>query len=175
MTFSYTDEQLNSLNQDFAVYSVNEEFSSRKRRKTHMINSGIKKSHKRLLIVLSLVAITAGGVFMFSMLGKSQEERRNREYEVSLVNALKNSYEGIEEIKISNPTYTNPPGDWSCKVDILFEDGEKIFYGIPHNLDDKENYNGRMTYGQRDFLNLRKGITTNTVTVTYSNKERGEQ
>ena len=112
---------------------------------------------------------------MFSMLGKSQEERRNREYEVSLVNALKNSYQGIEEIKISNPEYMNPPGDWSCKIDILFKDGEKIFYGIPHNLDEKQNYNGRMTYGQRDFLNLRKGITTNTVTVTYSNKERGKQ
>lgn len=93
-----------------------------------MSNSGIKKSHKRLLIVLSLAIITAVGIFMFSMLGKSQEERRNREYEVSLVNSLKNSYEGIEEIKISNPTYTNPPGDWSCKVDILFEDGEKIFF-----------------------------------------------
>ena len=74
---------------------------------------------------------------MFSMLGKSQEERRNREYEVSLVNALKNSYQGIEEIKnsyqgieeikISNPEYTNPPGDWSCKIDILFKDGEKSF------------------------------------------------
>ena len=140
-----------------------------------MSNSGIKKSHKRLLIVLSLAIITAVGIFMFSMLGKSQEERRNREYEVSLVNSLKNSYEGIEEIEISNPTYTNPPGDWSCKVDILFEDGKKIFYGIPHNLDEIENYNGRMTYGQRDFLNRRKGITTNTVTVTYSNKERGEQ
>ena len=140
-----------------------------------MNNSSNKKGHKRILIVLLLVAITAGGVSIFSMLGKSQEERRNREYEVSLVNALKNSYEGIEEIKISNPTYTNPPGDWSCKVDIMFEDGEKIFYGIPHHLDEIENYNGRMTYGQRDFLNLRKGITTNTVTVTYSNKERGEQ
>ena len=140
-----------------------------------MSNSGIKKSHKRLLIVLSLAIITAVGIFMFSMLGKSQEERRNREYEVSLVNSLKNSYEGIEEIEISNPTYTNPPGDWSCKVDILFEDGKKIFYGIPHNLDEIENYNGRMTYGQRDFLNRRKGITTNTVTVTYSNKERGER
>ena len=140
-----------------------------------MNNSSTKKNHKRLLIVLSLAIITAGGIFMFSMLGKSQEERRNREYEVSLVNALKNSYQGIEEIEITNPTYTNPPGDWSCKVDILFEDGEKIFYGIPHNLDDKETYNGRMTYGQRDFLNLRKGITTNTVRVTYSNKERGEQ
>lgn len=140
-----------------------------------MSNSGIKKSHKRLLIVLSIAIITAVGVFMFSMLGKSQEECRNREYEASLVNALKNSYQGIKEIKISNPTYTNPPGDWSCKVDILFEDGEKIFYGIPHNLDEIENYNGRMTYGQRDFLNRRKGITTNTVRVTYSNKERREQ
>jgi hypothetical protein len=124
---------------------------------------------------LSIAIITAVGVFMFSMLGKSQQERRNREYEASLVNALKNSYQGIKEIKISNPTYTNPPGDWSCKVDILFEDGEKIFYGIPHNLDEIENYNGRMTYGQRDFLNRRKGITTNTVRVTYSNKERREQ
>ncbi|ORO53345.1 hypothetical protein B7720_08145 [Streptococcus oralis subsp. oralis] len=140
-----------------------------------MNNSGIKKSHTRILIILLLATTTAGAIFMFSMFGKSQEERRNREYEVSLVNALKNSYEGIEEIKISNPTYTNSPGDWSCKVDILFEDGEKIFYGIPHNLDEIENYNGRMTYGQRDFLNRRKGITTNTVTVTYSNKERGEQ
>jgi len=56
-----------------------------------MNNSSNKKIHKRLLIALLLVAITAGGVFMFSMLGKSQEERRNREYEVSLVNALKNS------------------------------------------------------------------------------------
>ena len=140
-----------------------------------MNNSDIKKSYKKLLIFLSLAIITAVGVFIFSMLGKSQEERRNREYEVSLVNSLKNTYEGIEEIEISNPTYTNPPGDWSCKVDILFEDGKKIFYGIPHNLDEIENYNGRMTYGQLDFLNRRKGITTNTVTVTYSNKERGEQ
>ena len=57
-----------------------------------MNNSSNKKSHKRLLIVLLFAIITAGGIFMFSMLGKSQEERRNREYEVSLVNALKNSY-----------------------------------------------------------------------------------
>ena len=33
MTFNYTDSQLNNLNQDFANYIVNEEFSSRKRRK----------------------------------------------------------------------------------------------------------------------------------------------
>ena len=90
-----------------------------------MSKDRLRKSYKPLFIVFLLATITAGGVFMFRLLGKSQEERRNREYEVSLVNALKNSYEGIEEIKISNPTYTNPPGDWSCKVDILFEDGKK--------------------------------------------------
>ena len=56
-----------------------------------MNNSNTKKSHKRLLTVLSLVIFTAGSVFVFTMSRKSQEERRNREYEVSLVNALKNS------------------------------------------------------------------------------------
>ena len=74
-----------------------------------MSKDRLRKSYKPLFIVLLLATITTGGVFMFSMLGKSQEERRNREYEVSLVNALKNSYEGIEEIKISNPNYTTPP------------------------------------------------------------------
>ncbi|KJQ67343.1 hypothetical protein TZ89_00620 [Streptococcus oralis subsp. oralis] len=73
-----------------------------------MNNSSTKKSYKSLLIVLLVAFITAGGIFMFSMLGKSQEEHRNREYEVSLVNALKNSYEGIEEIKISNPRIHKP-------------------------------------------------------------------
>ena len=76
-----------------------------------MNNSSNKKSHKRLLIVLLLAIITVGGVFMFNMLGKSQEERRNREHEVSLVNALKNSYEGIEEVTITNPSYSSIPSD----------------------------------------------------------------
>lgn len=140
-----------------------------------MAKSGLTKGRKWLFIVLLLAIITAGGIFMFSMLGKSKEERRNREYEISLVSALKNSYEGIEEIKISNPNYTYPPGDWSCKIDIVFKDGEKISYGISHYLDEEKNYNGRMTYGQRDFLNQRKGMTTSTVVITYSNQERGEQ
>lgn len=95
-----------------------------------MNNSSNKKSHKKLLIVLSLAIITAGGIFMFSMLGKSQEERRNREYEVSLVNALKNSYEGIEEIKITNPDYTTPPGSWSCDVEIKFIDEKILNMGL---------------------------------------------
>lgn len=144
-----------------------------------MNNSGIKKSHKRLLIVLSLIIITAGGFFMFSMLGKSQEERRNREYEVSLVNELKNSYEGIEEIKITNPDYTTPPGSWSCDVEIKFKDERKIKYGIGYSLDTEEitdaslEWEGRIK--DRQFLNKNKGKTTSKIRVNYSDNDEGEQ
>ena len=34
MVFNHTDNQLNNLNQDFAIYIINEEFSSRKSRTT---------------------------------------------------------------------------------------------------------------------------------------------
>ena len=141
-----------------------------------MNNSGIKKSHKRLLIFLSIAIITAGGVFMFSMLGKSQEEHRNREYEVSLVNALKNSYEGIEEIKISNPNYTNPTGSWSCDVEIKFIDEKTLKYGINHHLSYKTNYGGRQeTNEDWQYLETHKGKTLKSVQITYSDYEQGEQ
>ena len=143
-----------------------------------MNNSSNKKSHKRLLIVLSFVIITAGGVFMFNMLGKSQEERRNREYEVSLVNALKNSYEGIEEVTITNPSYSSIPSDaWGADVKLKFFDGtskehvlafdinsNKIRIGV-YNKDDEEF---------QHFLNSRRGSTKSKVKVKYSNGSEGE-
>ena len=143
-----------------------------------MNNSSIKKSHKKLLIVLSIAIITVGGVFMFSMLGKSQEERRNREYEVSLVNALKNSYEGIEEITITNPSYSTIPSEaWGADVKLKFFDGtskehvlafdiksNKIRIGV-YNNDDEEF---------QHFLNSRRGSTKSKVKVQYSNGSKGE-
>ena len=101
-----------------------------------MSNSGIKKSHKWLLIVVSLAIITAGGVFMFSMLVKSQEEHQNREYEVSLVETLKDSYEGIEKISFSNANYTNPPGSWTCVVELFYNE-KSIKYKINYSKKDK--------------------------------------
>ena len=147
-----------------------------------MNNSSNKKIHKRLLIVFLLAIITAGGVFMFNMLEKSQEERRNREYEVSLVNALKNSYQGIEEIKISNPNYTNPPGSWSCDISVQFNDSQTITYGINHRLTYKENHDGLMKGNtneeidqQWSILQKHIGKTESTILVRYSNGETGEQ
>ena len=147
-----------------------------------MSKDRLRKSYKPLFIVFLLATITAGAIFMFTMLGKSQEERRNREYEVSLVNALKNSYQGIEEIKISNPEYTSPPGSWSCDVNILFSDKVKIKYRVGHSLNDVENYNGfvngktnKEINDQWEILNSHKGKTTSLVTIYYSDKEKGVQ
>ena len=141
--------------------------------------SSNKKRYIRLLIVLLLVAITAGAIFMFRLLGKSQEERRNREYEVSLVNALKNSYQGIEEIKISNPEYTSPPGSWSCDVEIKFKHEVKIKYGIGYSLDTEEITDTSLEWENRvkdrQFLNENKGKTASKIRVTYSNNDEGEQ
>ena len=142
-----------------------------------MNNSSIKKSHKRLLIALLLVAITAGSIFMFSMLGKSQEERRNREYEVSLVETLKGSYEGIEKIKFSNANYTNPPGSWTCVVELFFND-KSIKYKINYSKKDKrisdislERENRKK---ERDFLNSHLGKTNKLTNVIHSDGSEGE-
>jgi len=143
-----------------------------------MNNSSNKKIHKRLLTVLSLVIITAGSVFVFTMSGKSQEERRNREYEVSLVNALKNSYQGIEEIKISNPEYTSPPGSWSgADVKLKFFDGTSKEHVLAFDINSNKIRIG--VYNKNDeefqrFLNSRRGSTNSKVKVKYSNGSEGE-
>ena len=141
-----------------------------------MSKNRLRKSYKPLFIVLLLATIAVGGVFMFNMLGKSQEERRNREYEVSLVKALKNSYQGIEEIKIMNPDYTTPPGSWSCDVEIKFNDERTLSYEINHHLNYKTNYGGRQeTNEDWQYLETHKGKTLKSVQITYSDYEQGEQ
>ena len=142
-----------------------------------MNNSSTKKNHKRLLIVLSIAIITAGGVFMFSMLGKSQEERRNREYEVSLVETLKDSYEGIEEIRFSNANYTNPPESWTCVVELFFND-RSIKYKINYSKNDKRisdvSLERENRKEDRDFLNSHLGKTNKLTKVVYSDGSEGE-
>ena len=142
-----------------------------------MNNSSNKKIHKRLLIVLLLATIAVGGVFMFSMLGKSQEERRNREYEVSLVKTLKDSYEGIEEIRFSNANYTNPPGSWTCVVELYFNE-RSIKYKINYSKNDKRisdvSLERENRKEDREFLNNHLGKTSKLTKVIYSDGSGGE-
>ena len=147
-----------------------------------MSKNRLRKSYKPLFIVLLFVFITLGAIFMFRLLGKSQEERRNREYEVSLVNALKNSYERIKEIKIMDPYYNDKPGSWSCDISVEFNDSQTITYGINHRLTYKENHDGLMKGNtneeidqQWSILQKHIGKTESTILVRYSNGETGEQ
>ncbi len=49
---------------------------------------------------------------------------------------------GLREIKISNPEYTTPPGDWfRCRYSI-FSDSKNRIPCRPLSLNDVENYNG---------------------------------
>ena len=117
---------------------------------------------------------------MFSMLGKSKEERRNREYEVSLVNTLKNSYERIEEVYISVPSYASIPSDaWGTKVKIFFSDSKQLSYIIAFNKQNNEirsrDFQNSSRKDDNQYLINHRGITEKNVKVIYSNGETGEQ
>ena len=142
-----------------------------------MSKNRLRKSYKPLFIVLLLATVTTGGVFMFSMLGKSQEERRNREYEVSLVETLKDSYEGIEEIRFSNANYTNPPGSWTCVVELYFNE-RSIKYKINYSKKDKRisdvSLERENRKEDREFLNSHLGKTSKLTKIIYSDGSEGE-
>ena len=142
-----------------------------------MSKNRLRKSYKPLFIVLLLATVTTGGVFIFSMLGKSQEERRNREYEVSLVETLKDSYEGIEEIRFSNANYTNPPGSWTCVVELFFNE-RSIKYKINYSKNDKRisdvSLERENRKEDREFLNSHLGKTSKLTKIIYSDGSEGE-
>ena len=144
-----------------------------------MAKSRYMSRFKWLIVIVLLTIITVGGIYMFTLNKNSEEERRNREYEVSLVKALKNSYEGIEEIYISNPSYTSIPSEaWGADVKLKFFDGtlkehvlafdknvKKIRIGVYNNEDEEFQH----------FLESRRGLTKSKVKVRYSDGSEEEQ
>ena len=144
-----------------------------------MAKSRYMSRFKWLIVIVLLTIITVGVIYMFTLNKESEEERRNREYEVSLVKALKNSYEGIEEIYISNPSYTSIPSEaWGADVKLKFSDGtlkehvlafdknvKKIRIGVYNNEDEEFQH----------FLESRRGLTKSKVKVRYSDGSEEEQ
>lgn len=134
-------------------------------------------------VFIALMILIGGLLMVFSLNNpdinhKSEEELRNYEYEVSLVKALKNSYKGIEEITITNPHYTIPPGNWHCEVSIKFLDGETIFFGTNYSLEEKTFSTGgikRKNIAGWEYLEANKGETDWEVSVSYSDGEKGYQ
>ena len=138
----------------------------------------IKKS-KRMMSVIAMPLLIAIGISLFHMNKQLEEKQHNREYEVSLVKTLKNSYEGIEEIEILNPSYSSIPSDaWGADVKITFVDGttkqhelaydkyvHKMKIGVYHNEDEEF----------QSFMDSRKGTTKSGVKVRFSDGSVKEQ
>ena len=78
----------------------------------------IKKS-KRMMSVIAMPLLIAIGISLFHMNKQLEEKQRNREYEVSLVKTLKNSYEGIEEIENLIAPFLQTHGELMSKLHLL--------------------------------------------------------
>lgn len=135
-------------------------------------------TRKRLLMIVTSILVVGGLLMAFSINGDKQlskEAKRNREYEVSLVKALKNSYRDIEEIGISNPEYSAKPENWHCVVSLTFSDGKTIEFGTSYDLIHEEFSKGgimRQANGYWEYLMSKQGETGQQIKVTYSNGEK---
>lgn len=138
----------------------------------------IKKS-KRIMSVISLALLMVVGISLFYVNKKLEEKRRNRDYEVSLVKTLKNSYEGIEEIEIKNPSYSSIPSDaWGADVKITFVDGTSKQHEMAYDKDAHKMKIGiydNQDEGFQRFMDSRKGTTKSRVKVRFSDGSVKEQ
>ena len=144
-----------------------------------MVKTKFKKKRKRILMVIAFALLLVVGISLFHMNKKLEEKRRNREYEVSLVKTLKNSYEGMEEIEIMNPSYSSTPSDaWGAEVKITFSDGSSKEHVLAY---DKNANNIKIgVYTNKDeefqsFMDSRRGTTISRVRVRYSDGSVKEQ
>ena len=137
----------------------------------------IKKSKRMLVIALALLMVI--GLSLFYVTKKLEEKQRNREYEVNLLNTLKNSYEGIEEIEIKNSSYSSIPSDaWGADVKFTFSDGSSKEHVLAYDIDANKIKIG--LYNNEDeefqsFMDSRKGTTKSGVKVRFSDGSVKEQ
>lgn len=143
-----------------------------------MVKIKFKKNSKRMMVI-ALALLMVVGISLFHMNKQLEEKRRNREYEVSLVKTLKNSYEGIEEIEIKNPSYSSTPSDaWGAEVKITFSDGSSKEHVLAYDKDANNIKIGVYTNKDEEFLNFmdsRRGTTKSRVRVRYSDGSVKEQ
>lgn len=128
--------------------------------------------NRKWTIIIALIAIV-GGIIMFQQYQRHQEElKRNREYEVSLVNALKNSYRDLEEIDILSSRFLpEKPGGWRARIRLTFTDGVTVEYGVNHSLEEKVNRMGDGSDFIFEKLSAHFGQTEGNIKVIYSDGE----
>lgn len=144
-----------------------------------MVKTKCKKKRKRSVMVIAFALLVVVGISLFHMNKILEEKRRNREYEVSPVKTLKNSYEGMEEIEIMNPSYSATPSDaWGAEVKITFADGSSKEHVLAYDKDANNIKIGVYTNKDEEFqsfMDSRRGTTKSRVRVRYSDGSVKEQ
>ena len=137
-----------------------------------MVKTKFKKKRKRIVMVIAVALLMVVGISLFHINKKLEENRSNREYEIRLVKTLKNSYEGIEEIEIMNPSYSSTPSDaWGADVKFTFADGSSKEHVLAYDKDANNIKIG--VYNNEDeefqsFMDSRRGTTKSRIRVRYS-------
>lgn len=130
-------------------------------------------------MVIALALLMLIGISSFYVNKQLEEKRRNREYEVSLVKTLKNSYEGIEEIEIKKPSYSSTPSDaWGAEVKLTFVDGTCKKHELAYDKDANKIKIGVYHYEDEEFqsfMDSRRGTTKSGVKVRFSDGSVKEQ
>lgn len=143
-----------------------------------MVNIKFKKKSKRMMVI-AMALLMIVGLSLFHINKQLEEKQRNREYEVSLVKTLKNSYEGIEEIEIKNPSYSSIPSDaWGTDIKFTFSDGSSKEHVLAYDIDANKIKIG--VYNNEDeefqsFMDSKKGTTKSGVKVRFSDGSVKEQ
>ncbi|PTO35012.1 hypothetical protein [Enterococcus mundtii] len=132
-----------------------------------------KRMNKQLLIgiavMLSLVIIGIGGkVYM-----DKREERKAQELlavEKQSVQALKNTFADIAEVKIEQFDRNDMTGFYGAMVTMTNTKGESVYFD--YGFIAQTNKLG--AYGIEDIDIQKEGITTRKIKVTYSNGQEDE-
>lgn len=147
-----------------------------------MIEKGLDRRNDEIKKRYLLGIITIIMCIIIGITGKTYNDRkvsaRNKKYEISLVEALKNSYKNIIAINLDNPKYNETPSDWSVNVELIFKDKKHIYYRVGHSLKQKQNYDGWIEKDYKNnwkYLEEHKGKTMNTIKVKYSDQTNGKQ
>ncbi|MFP1649336.1 hypothetical protein ACLDA8_12650 [Enterococcus mundtii] len=132
-----------------------------------------KRMNKQLLIgitvIISLVIIVIGGkVYM-----DKREERKAQELlavEKQSVQALKNTFADIAEVKIEQFDRNDMTGFYRAMVTMTNTKGQSVYFGYGFIAQTNE----LDAYGIEDIDIQKEGITTRKIKVTYSNGQEEE-
>ncbi|MGG5309301.1 MULTISPECIES: hypothetical protein [Enterococcus] len=119
-----------------------------------------------ITVIISLVMIGIGGKVYID----KREERKAQELliaEKESVQALKNTFADIVEVKIEQTGYDNMTGSYGMLVTMRNTKGQAVYFSYDFSKNSREID----TYGIEDRSIQVEGITKNKVKVIYSNSK----